>query len=188
MNLRTVVPIQIAVAALLVGSYFAYVAVRGTDESRPVATASASTPPTPEAHRLVSVEGGFAIGVPDGMKATKAGKTVSLRTQDKALVVVVGPIGTGSLATGSAAFVRSLGASYTDVRVRDTQERRIDGRNALSTAGDAVNAGNVPIRFVNLIVKANPRNLAITAFTAADADPAVVLPISNAIVSRFEVL
>ncbi len=185
MNLRMVVPVQIAVVALLVGSYFAYLAVRGSDEDRPAASASASGS---EPERLVSAKGGFAIGVPDGVTATKDGRTVTLRTQDKALVVVVGPIGSGALSAGADAFIRSLKVSYTEVRVLRSEKQRVDGRDALATSGEAVNSRKVPIRFVSLAVKARPRNVAITTFAAADADPADVLPITNAIVSRFEVL
>lgn len=188
MNLRMVVPVQIAVIALLVGAYFAYLAVRGSDGDRPATAPTVSTQPTPEPQRLVSAKGGFAIGVPAGVTATKAGSTVTLSTRDKALVVVVGPIGRGALADGGKAFVRSLRSSYTDVRVLGTQQQRVDRRNALTTSGEAVNAKKVRVRFVNLIVKAKPRNLSITTFTAADADAAVVLPVTNAIVSRFEVL
>ena len=94
----------------------------------------------------------------------------------------------GARRTSVGTVTRSLRSSYTDVRVLGTQQQRVDRRNALTTSGEAVNAKKVRVRFVNLIVKAKPRNLSITTFTAADADAAVVLSITNAIVSRFEVL
>ena len=50
------------------------------------------------------------------------------------------------------------------------------------------NAKKVQISFVNVVVKAKPRNYAINAFTAADSDPLFVVPRVNAIIDTFEVI
>ena len=64
----------------------------------------------------------------------------------------------------------------------------VDGHEAEATYGQATNAKKAKIRFANVVVKASPRNYAITTFTLADADPLFVLPRLNAIVDTFEVI
>ena len=64
----------------------------------------------------------------------------------------------------------------------------IDGHQAQATYGRARNADKVRITFVNVVVKAERRNYAINAFSAADSDPMFVVPRVNAIVHSFEVI
>lgn len=185
MNLRMVIPIQIALLALLAGSYFLVVSIRDSSDESGAPRPVTSTIPTTE--RLESRAGGFAIAVPEGVSATKDGKTVTLRSPDKDLVVVAGPIERDSLAASSKAFVRSLRQSYTNVRVLGSQKQRVDDRDALATVGEAVNAREVRIRFVALVVEAEPQNIAISSFSEFDAPPAAVLPTVSAIVDGFSV-
>ncbi|MGH3458000.1 hypothetical protein [Aeromicrobium sp.] len=188
MNLRMVIPIQIAVIALVAGLYFVYAAVRGpssSDEPAPSSTLGAAMATIEP--RVYSDKGGFMIGVPDGLTAKKDGKTVSLRSSDGTLVAVAGPIERGTLTANSKTFIRSMKVAYTKVRVLRSEEQQVDGRKALATYGQAVNAKKVRIRFVNVVVKAPQRNFAINSFAAFDTNPAIVLPKVNAIVSGFSV-
>ena len=182
-----VVPIQIGVIALLAGAYFVYLTVGGPAETGP----ESAPPPvvgTIGTTRLVSGKGGFVIGVPEGVTATKIGKTVKLSTPDQTLVVTAGPVEGGSLSTSSEAFVRSLKETYTKVRVLGTQKQEVDGRDALATFGQALNSRMVRVRFVNVVIAAKPQNYAINSFAGFDADPQTVLPKVNAIVNSFTVL
>ena len=178
-----VLPIQIGVIALLAGGFLIYLTVvKGPAETSPPAVKAVETKP------FVAKSGGFRLGVPEGVNAVQVGKTVNLSTKDKSLVVTAGSIGERSLEAGSKAFVSSLKATYSGVVVLGTDTQRVDGRAALATFGQAVNAKKVKVRFVNLVVTAEPRNYAINSFTAFDSDPRVILPKVNAIVSTFRVL
>lgn len=187
MNFRMVFPIQIGMFALLGGAYFVYLTVSGpakteTDAAAPTVVKTIETTP------IVSGKGGFAIGVPEGVTATKAGKTVNLSGKDKAFVVTAGSVEGGPLSTNSKAFVSSLKATYTEVRVLGTEKQEVDGRKALATYGQALNSKKIRVRFVNVVVAAKPRNYAINSFTGLDTNPSTVLPKVNAIVSSFTVL
>ena len=185
--MRMVFPIQIGVFALLGGAYFVCLTVRGPANTDPGVGAQPVIE-TIETTRIVSQKGGFAIGVPEGVTATKVGKTVSLSSKNKALVVTAGPVEGGSLSTNSKAFVSSLKATYTEVRVLGTENQEVDGRKALATYGQVLNSKKIRVRFVNVVVAAKPRNYAINSFTGLDTNPSIVLPKVNAIVSTFTVL
>lgn len=184
-----VLPIQLGVLALLGGAYFAYLTVQGPADTEP--HAATSTPTVIKSigtTRIVSGPGGFAIGQPAGVIATKVGKTVNLRSKDKAFVVTAGPVEGGTLLTNSKAFLTALRATYTEVRVLGTKSQEVDGRKALATYGQALNTKKIRVRFVNLAIEAKPRNYAINSFTGLGTDPSIVLPKVNAIVSTFTVL
>lgn len=192
MKLRMVLPIQIAVIALLAGAYFGYLAVRGSDDpdpsadsapkASPSATQSVATTP------IVSERGGFGIGVPEGVVVEKSGKTVTLSSVNKAFVVIAGPADAGSVSATRKSLVGTLKKTYTKVRVISTEKRQVDGREALATYGEAVNAKKVPIAFVSVVVKARPQNFAINSYVGLDANPSVALPRVSAMLDTFTVL
>ena len=192
MNLRMVIPVEIAVVAALGAIYFGYHAVQ--DPQEPAKSASSRTPsampsvPKVNTTRLVNKKGGFAVGVPDDVKAKKVNFAVQMTTADKVISVLAGPAETGTIAVSRKAFMRAMKQSYTDVRVVRSESKKIDGRKAKATYGRAMNAEKKQISFVNVVVKATPRNYAIYAFTAADSDPLFVVPRVNAIINSFEVI
>lgn len=190
MNLKMVVPIQIGIVALLIGSYFVVQAVRGpaTPSTVPAATVASTQPAEPALAPFTSKKGGFELGVPAGMKAARKGKTVTVTSADRSLVVTASPGERGSLSAGGRDFVSSLKAGYTKVKVAGTEKQQVDGRSALATFGQAKNRDGVPIRFVHLVVAAKPRNYVITSYAGRDTDPAVVLPKVNAVVNSFTLL
>ena len=196
MNLRMVIPVQIAVIGLLGAIYYGYHAVKGPEpQAKPdptsrTASASPTPSPTPEiaTTRLVSKRGGFAVGVPDDVKAKKVGPAVTMMSADKVLSVVVAPVESGPISVSSKAFMRGMKEIYTKVKVTRTETQTIDGKKATATYGQARNAKKVQIRFVNFVVKSSPRNYAINAFTTRESDPLFVLPRVNAIANSFEVI
>ncbi len=193
MNLRMVIPVEIAVIGLLGAAYYGYHAVKGPDpepRSDSSRTASASPSPTPEVKttRLVSKKGGFAFGVPDDVTAKKVGPAVTMTTADKVLSIVISPVESGSISLSSKAFMRGMKDAYTNVEVTNSENQTIDGRKAKATYGQAKNAKKVEIRFVNIVIKSTPHNFAISAFTVGSSDPLFVLPRVNAIANTFEVV
>jgi hypothetical protein len=194
MNLRMVIPVQIAVIGLLGAVYYGYHAVKGPDpEAKPGAasrTATAAPSPTPEVAttRLVSKKGKFAVGVPEDVTAKKVGPAVTMMTADKVMSVVIAPVESGTISVSSKAFMRGMKATYTKVKVTRTENLTLDGHKAKATYGTARNAKKQQIRFVNFVVKSTPRNFAINAFTASESDPLFVVPRVNAIADSFEVV
>ena len=78
MNLRMVIPVEIAVIAVLGAIYYGYHAVK--DPPEPAKPTSSQTPsaepsalPKVDTTRLVSKQGGFAVGVPENVKSEKVG-------------------------------------------------------------------------------------------------------------------
>lgn len=183
MSRRVLVPVAVGMVALLAGAFFAYLTLRGDPDAHDRATRAHV-----ETSRMVSLRGGFSIGVPEGLEASRHGRTVRLTSPDKTLVVTAGPSERGSLKQGSRRFVRTMRAGYSKVRVLGRQPQKVNGRRALATHGQAVNAGKVKIRFVSVVVGARPRNYTITMFAGFDTDPTVVLPKVNAVANTFKVL
>ncbi len=193
MKLRMVLPLEIAVICLIGAIYYGYHAFQGAEpKAKPDASRTASaTPtaaPTVNTTRLVNKRARFAIGVPDKVVAKKVDFTIQMMTADKTLSVLAGPAEIGSIKKSSTSFIRAMKQSYKNVRVVRTEQRKIDGHQAKLTYGRAQNAKKVQISFVNVVVKAKPRNYAINAFTAADSDPLFVVPRVNAIIDTFEVI
>ena len=187
-----VLPVEIAVIALLGAIYYGYHAVSDDPPSaKPSASSSSATPtplPTVKTTRLVSKQGEFAVGVPENVTAKKIGPAVTMESADKILEVVISPVQSGKLAASNKAFMRGMKQAYTDVTKTGTDAQTVDGHEAMAIYGTAINAKKTKIRFANLVVKASPYNFAINAFTVAEADPLFVLPRINAIVDTFEVI
>lgn len=179
MSRRVAVPVAAGVVALLAAACLGYLTVRGR-------LAGPGTEPV-AVHTRTVLARGFSIGVPHGMQLTRRHGTLSLTDGRHSLVVTVGPTTAGPLRRAARDFGRSLRDGYRRVRVLGHQPQQVDGRPALATYGQAVNAHGTRIRFVTVTVRARPRDFAITAFTAYGSDPTRVLPKVNAIASTFRV-
>ena len=196
MNLRMVIPVEIAVVAALGAMYYGYHAIRDPhvpqESAKPASSRTPSAEPSPvptvETTRLVSKKGGFAVGVPKNVKAKKIGLGVAMATSDRVLSVVVAPVESGTISASSAAFLRGVKKNYTKVRVVTSEGHMIDGHQARATYGRAQNANKVRITFVNVVVKTESRNYAINAFAAAESDPSFIVPRVNSIIHSFEVI
>ena len=109
-------------------------------------------------------------------------------TKDKSLVINVGPGESGPLKAADQQFLDRMRQGYRRFDLMATEPMKVDGRPAITSSGQATNANNVRIRFVVVTVQAEPRNYTIAAYTAHDSDPAVVLPLVNAVANGFHVL
>ena len=195
MNLRMVIPVELAVIGLLGAGYYGYHAVQGPEpEAKPTgsqtATASPSPSPLPKVKttRVVSKQGKYAVGVPEDVTARKVPPSVTMTTADKALHVAIGPVAPAKLSAINKALMRDLKKTYTDVQVTRSETQDVDGHKATQTYGRALNDKELPISFANVVVKSKTRNYVISAFTAASSDPTFVVPRVDAVINTFEVL
>lgn len=192
MNLRMVIPIEIAVVALLGAVFFGVNAVKDSG-AEPKAQASRTPTATPSpipkvsTKQFTSKKGKFVVGVPKNVEARSVGTTVVMTTADESLSVLIGPVEGGKIAASSTKFVQGMTDRYTSVQVTASDMRTIDGRRAKATYGQAVNSAKVQIRFVNVVIKDSPYNYTINVFTAADADPLFVTPRVNAVIDTFKI-
>ncbi len=173
----------VGVCALLLGGFLGYITLRDTVFADPASATTAADP-----HRFVSEEAGFSVDAPKSLEAEAKGHTVKFSSEDKSLVVNVGPGEQGGLKTANKRFLARMKGGYSRFEIMATEPMQVDGHPALSTSGQAVNANGVQIRFVVLVVSAETRNYTIAAYAAHDSDPAVVLPLVNAVANGFHVL
>jgi hypothetical protein len=182
---RTTVLVAVGVCALVLGAVLAYVTWRDTLGTDQQPAAAAPAVPT---ERVVSRRGGFSIAAPAGMTVRKQGRTVRLAAENRDLVVTVGPGKRGTLPRANRHLMADLATKYRRFDRLASERLEVGGRRALSASGTLTNRAGVRIRFVAVTVRARPRNYAIVAFAARDADPAAVLPRVNAVADGFEIL
>lgn len=183
-DLKTVALAVVGVLALAAAGWFGYLTLRGGGDG---GTAPAAASPL-ATHRVVSRAGGFSLRAPKGLTVTRTSRSVRLTSRAKDLVVSVGPIGGGRLPRATAAFLDTVRSGYAHTTVLGHRKERVDGRKARTTYGQVrAKNGGPRLRFVVVTVAARPHNFALTAFTAHDSDPKVVLPRVDAIVGSFHV-
>lgn len=176
----TLVLAALGTVALALGMYFGYIALFGEDEA-----AEAERPVVPT-HTVEPRKGGFSVTAPTSMDVERSARSVYLSTPTKDLVITVGPSGGGSLKASDGRILTSLRTEYRKVRLVSSERIEVNGRTALTTGGQAVNRKGVKLRFVLVTLPAKKVNYSVTAFTAFDSDPAVVLPLVNTVVEGFE--
>ncbi len=179
---KAVALVVVGLLALAAAGWFGYLTVRG---GRTDATAAAAPVHT---RRVVSKAGGFSLRVPTDLAVTRASRSVRLTSRGKDLIVSVGPIDGGRLPQATSALLGTVRSGYAHTTVLGHRKERVDGRRARTTYGQVrAKKGGPRLRFVVVTVAARPHNYALTAFTAHDSDPSVVLPRVDAIVSSFHV-
>lgn len=183
-----VLPALIGVLALAAATYFGYLTFRDVWVSAGPTSTETRPAPAVKTDRVVSRAGGFRLRAPRDMSVTRDGTSIRLTDEAQSLVVTLGPGEGGALRAVSTRYLRTIERSYREVRLLRSVPERVDGRPALVSSGRAVNERGVGLRFVALVVSDRPRNYTITAFAAADSDPADVLPRVNAIANSFAVL
>lgn len=185
-DLKIVALVVVGVLALAGAGWFGYLTLRGVAGGAGDGTAAAASPLA--TRRVVSKAGGFSLRVPKDLTVTRTSRSVRLTSRGKDLVVSVGPIGAGRLPRATAAFLDTVRSGYARTTVLGHRKERVDGRRARTTYGQVrADNGGPRLRFVVVTVAARPHNYALTAFTAHDSDPAVVLPRVDAIVNSFHV-
>ncbi len=187
------VPLVIAIIALLLGGYLAWLTWLKPTPALPTAAGpgSASGPGTTQVHltstTLSVPKGGFTVAVPQGLTGRRVGRSLYLTNSGHNLVVVIGPSQAGSLARTNSAIVAAMRHSYHSVVLTGHRSESVTGRAALATSGSAVNANGSKLRFVQLSVAAKPRNFTIATYAGAGTDPRWVLPRISLVLNSFRV-
>lgn len=134
--------------------------------------------------RLVaSRPGRFRVEVPKVFGVERQGERLVLTTRDQQMVATVSPTTSGPVEPVLDSLVEAVHAKYQDVQPGGRQVRRADARAVHVAVGQATNSSNVPLFYLAAAVRAEDRNLAVTAFIAHDRAPADVLPQLNAVVN-----
>ncbi|MGH8965646.1 MAG: hypothetical protein ACRDXB_10010, partial [Actinomycetes bacterium] len=137
-----VVPVVVGVVAVLLGSLFAFITLRGDDDTEQTSAPKVTT------RSFVSEAGGYAIDVPTDLEESRQGRAATFSAKDKSLVVTVGPSEAGPLRPASRRYLRTLRAGYEEFQLLGKQDETIDGRPALAAYGQVTNENRVRIRFV----------------------------------------
>ncbi len=193
MNRRVLGPLVVAVVAAV-----AAVLVLWWTFADPSAGPGSDSAPAPQrstspsavvrtTERLTSRQGGFSVGVPQGLRGRVEDGTVYLSSRNRKLVVLVSRTEPGALAKVNRSLVRAMRANYRKLKVRGSRPERLAGRKGLSTYGSALTRRGVAFRFVQTTVRARPANVTVATFTAQDTDPSWVLPRANAALRSLKV-
>lgn len=189
------VPLVIAIIALLLGGYLAWLTWLKPTPTPVLPTAagpgSAAGPGTTQVHlaskALNIPKGGYTVSVPQGLTGRRVGRSAYLTNAGHSVVVVIGPSQAGSLAKTNSAIIAAMKHSYRNVVVTGHQSESVHGRAALATSGSALNAHGSQLRFVQLTVAAKPRNFTIATYAGAGTNPRWVLPRVDLVINSFRV-
>ncbi|MGH3794271.1 MAG: hypothetical protein ACRDSP_05225 [Pseudonocardiaceae bacterium] len=171
------VPSLIAAVAIVLAIVFGVLAL--------VLNSSSGTNTTGD---VTNTAGGYSIHVPDGWTAKTQDRTTTVTSADGRTLISFGIGRTGPLPVAGTLFFQQVGGKYHQVQVFAPEAKQIGGLPALVYGGAGVNDKNAGIRFLAISVTNNPTNYGIAVFTAADSDPAKVLPQADAIVDSFRKL
>jgi hypothetical protein len=131
--------------------------------------------------------GGYAFRYPPSWTVERTRRTTKLLSKDRSVAVSFGLGASTDLAAASKALVDEIRRGYTAVSILGTEEQLIGGTPAIQVFGTGKNDNGVSVRFVAVSIQgpAGRPAFAITAFTAAGADPDRVVPTLNEIVGSF---
>ncbi len=176
-------PAIVGALALVIAGYLAWLTFQHDPAAQPAKAAPAVT-----THTLVNRSGGYSVQVPAGMQATRSGTSTHIRDKGRTLAVTITPTPRGTPASNNTSVLRTMVSTYRSVRLTANEQRRIDGRAALASYGQAVTKKGVALRFLLITITGKSQNFAISTFAAANSDPQKVLPIIRAIANGFHVL
>jgi hypothetical protein len=172
------IPTAIGVVALVLAATCALIAwaVSGSG-SRAVDT-----------HEVINTAGNYRFEAPEGWSITQQGRTTTVTSPDQATVITLGVGRLGSLPVAGTQFFQQVASNYKNVELIPPEAKTVGTRSALVYGGVGNNAQNTKIRFLAITVEGKPNNYAIAVFTAADSDPAKVLPPVNQVIDTFQAL
>lgn len=137
---------------------------------------------------VVNEAGGYRVVVPEEWEVQQNGRTTTLSSPDKEVLIRIGIGEQGPLPEAAALFFQKVGRNYRDVKLLGIQAEQVGPRLALAHAGTGTNTRGVRLRFLAITVQNQPRNFGITVFTPANSDPQAVLPRVNRVVETFRAL
>lgn len=138
--------------------------------------------------RYVNESFGYAFRYPPEWTLEEKGTAVKLTNPTNDIIISFGLAPEGPLRFAGFRLAEVTRTTYEDGEVLAVEDEHIGGRRAYVASGRGVNARDVEIRFLAIIVKGPERNFGITVFVEADAPPEDVLPITQEIVGSFRAL
>lgn len=132
--------------------------------------------------------GGYQLVAPDDWDVTQEGPITKLASPGKDAMISVTPGYRGPLNFAGSVFFQQVGRNYDKTRLTGVQGERIDSRPALIYSGQGVNKAGVKVNFLAITVEGQPKNYAISVFTAANSDAQQILPRVNSVVGTFRAL
>ncbi len=138
--------------------------------------------------RIVNEAGGYSLVAPQGWDVAEDERTTTITSPDGAAVLTAGLGEKGPLEGAAALFFQKVARNYDDFEPVAVQGQRIGSRPALLWAGKGTNANDIGVRFLAITIEDQPRNYAISYFTADDPGGAALLPQVNSMVDSFRPL
>lgn len=132
--------------------------------------------------------GGYQLMAPDDWDVTQEGPITKLASPDKDALISVTKGYRGPLNFAGAVFFQQVGRNYDKTKLTGVQGERVGSRPALIYSGEGINKAGVKVNFLAITVEGQPRNYAISVFTAANSNPQEVLPRVNSVVGTFRAL
>lgn len=128
---------------------------------------------------------GYSFRYPPDWELEEKGTAVKLTNPTNDIIISFGLGPEGPLRFAGFRLAEATRTTYEDGEVLAVEDQRVGGRRAYIASGRGVNARDVEIRFLAIIIKGPERNFGITVFVEADAPPEDVLPVTQEIVGSF---
>jgi hypothetical protein len=133
----------------------------------------------------VNSQAGYSFRYPPPWSLSERATVSEVVSPSGDIVVSFGLGAEGALRDASDRLVASLLETYEQSELIGRETREVGGHSAMLVSGVGTNDSGIRVRFLAITVAADRVNYAIAVFTAADADPNVVLPIVERVVNSF---
>lgn len=173
-------PVIVAALSFVVAVVLLGVAIVGPGEIQSSAITGSF-----ETKTITNAKGGYAFAAPASWAPRKQGRSTTLFSPDRDVVVAVGPAPRGNLASAGEEIFDSMTATYSKVRFLGATKQAVGTREAVVFSGLGTNAAKVRVRFVGVTFTDGGRNHSMTAFTREASDPERVLPRIETILDTF---
>jgi len=173
-------PVIVAAVSFVTAVVLLGVAVIGPGEMQS-STAAGSF----ETKTITNAKGGYVFTAPASWVTHKRGRSTTLFSADRDVVVAVGPAPKGDLAAAGEKIFDSMTATYSKVRFLGATKQSVGTREAVVFSGLGTNGDKVRLRFVGVTFTDGGRNYSMTAFTREASDPDQVLPRIETILDSF---
>ncbi|MPZ64303.1 MAG: hypothetical protein GEU83_01830 [Pseudonocardiaceae bacterium] len=141
-----------------------------------------------DSDEVANEAGGYQLMAPDDWDVTQEGPITKLASPGKDALISVTTGYRGPLNFAGAVFFQQVGRNYEETKLTGVQGERVGSRPALIYSGQGVNKSGVKVNFLAITVEGQPRNYAISVFTAANSDAQQILPRVNSVVDTFRAL
>jgi hypothetical protein len=173
-------PVIVAAVSFVAAVVLLGVAVMGPGEIKGFSATGAL-----ETKTITNAKGGYAFSAPASWVVHMQGRSTTLFSAGRDVVVAVGPAAKGDLAAAGKEIFDSMTATYSKVRFLGAMKQTVGTREAVVFSGLGTNDDKVRLRFVGVTFTDGGRNHSMTAFTREASDPERVLPRIETILDSF---